>query len=839
IKRHLSTLFPDFAVVDEEPIEGVSKWHELIVAPTYHYHPIKAGNEFAVDPYGQLVHLLDSSGEHYTRIQVIFTPLKDSDLQPYLDLLKDKSQRGLKAQQETIKEKLEGLRKKLPAWGVSIRLLSTNPMLPDQLYRNFLRQYDTNQQSLAPFTEAGNRSSNAWWWSTLSTTELVSLAHFPSNSLLERFETASMKSKLPPESYADNGVVIGTSEARGKTATVTIPEAVRDRHVYVVGKSGTGKSTIIENIARQDIEQGLGVAVIDPHGDMVKHLLDWMPAERVDDCIYFSPKSCPLSLEILTADNEHEIDLLSDDLLTMFRRTSESWGDRMQAILQMTFQTLLRVPGSSFTDISRLLTDETYRAQILSKIDHPQLINFWQHRYDMRQAEPILIRMDRLTTSSALRNVLTQNSNSLNFYDVISEGKIFLADLSKGQMGESTSQLLGSIIVSQIQLAAMRQAQLPAEQRVPFSLFVDEVQNFITGAFTTILSEARKYKLKLSLAHQFVSQLPLEIQKAIFGNVGTMIFFAMSPDDLGAARHELGSFEPVDVANLPKYHALCRPTTAAKDTFSFTTLPPPPFPEQTFTEAIIEQTKERYGTPAAPQPAAPVTAVQATASEPQAQPAAGPASIKLQPAKAEPLTFATNTEKILHYIQQAEYLSQPQIIALTKLQASNASTALKKLVQTGQVKALEDRRPKIYFIGRSCNPTTHNLLVRDLFVKICNSDFAMRGANFAASEPGLNPDLTVEFVAENGQPILTYWELDRGTEGVSELARKAERYAGLATRAGARVGFIFERASDMQIARQTIPHPFIVYGVLSDFTSLRDSAFYAAGAAGEPQTFFN
>jgi len=203
--------------------------------------------------------------------------------------------------------------------------------------------------------------------------------------------------------------------------------------------------------------------------------------------------------------------------------------------------------------------------------------------------------------------VLTQHDSSLNFYDVIRQNKIFLADLSKGTLGESTSHLLGSIIVSQIQLAAMRQAQLPVAQRTAFSLFVDEVQNFTTGAFSTILSEARKYKLRLTLAHQFVSQLPQDIQKAVFGNVGTLVFFAMSPDDLGAARHELGSYDAGDVANLPKYHALCRPATAARDAFSFATLPPAqvdPAAAEEKVSFVISRTQERFKPPVkAPEPA--------------------------------------------------------------------------------------------------------------------------------------------------------------------------------------------------------------------------------------------
>lgn len=326
----------------------------------------------------------------------------------------------------------------------------------------------------------------------------------------------------------------------------------------------------------------------------------------------------------------------------------------------------------------------------------------------------------------------------------------------------------------------------------------------------------------------------------MFGNVGTLIFFAMSPDDLGAARHELGTFEPVDVANLPKYHAFCRPATAARDTFSFATDPPPPLPAKNFTEVIIEQTRREYGTLAV---AADVEMKQPTTTQivqPQqeqpSQQTVSPTIDRRRPAPAQPLTFATNTEKILHFIRQAEYLSQPQIIALTDLLPPNASTALKKLVETAQIKSLDDRRPKIYFIGRTCNPTTHNLLIRDLLVKIYASGFDMRGVKFNEQLSEINPDLAVEFIAEDGTPLLCFFELDRGTEGAAELARKADCYARLSDKQ--RVCFVFERESDMQLARTRINYPFISYAVLDQFTSLRDEAFYAPGASPTLTTFF-
>ncbi len=332
----------------------------------------------------------------------------------------------------------------------------------------------------------------------------------------------------------------------------------------------------------------------------------------------------------------------------------------------------------------------------------------------------------------------------------------------------------------------------------------------------------------------------------------------MSPDDLGAARHELGTFLPEDVANLPKYNALCRPATAAKDTFSFVTYPPPAprADAKNVIRSIIEQTQTEYGSALSKQEAfvETITATYESGSLTTADAVAGErqkpsgetqfdfsAFFRRRPLSGEQPEFATNTEKILHVLRPAEYLSQPQIIALTNLQPSNASTALKKLVDTGQIKTLDDRRPKIYFIGKNCNPTAHNLLVRDLFVKISNSNFAIQSLNFNDQLGDLNPDLTVEFLAagesggwEETTPLLCYFELDRGTEGVAELQRKAERYSRITPLP--RIGFVFERESDLQAARKTIQYPFILYATLDSFSSLEDEAFYAAPGVAAPDT---
>lgn len=806
ILKQIEVSFPEFIVLPYEvPDETRDKEITAVtVEPLMNKKQLKSLREISIDPYRQLFSILSESNE-YVSVQMFIHPNKE-----------DINQAVCKSERREVNDASRF------DWWLGLKIKAERESIIEKVKQNFLGQFeaDKNSWKISETYLSSILDYEMPICGLVSLGTVAALVHFPDKETrLEELETVNMQSKLPPPLYTKGSTVIGVSEAHGKSIDVCLPEEVRDRHTYIVGKSGTGKTTLIESIALQDIKNGFGCAVIDPHGDMIQHIIERIPDDRIQDCVLFSPKECPISLEILAADSDHEIDLLSDDLVTMFRRTSESWGDKMQAILQMTFQTLLRVPGSSFTDISRLLTEKDYREKILSEINHPSLRSFWENRYNMREAEPILIRMDRLTTSGALRQVLTQHERSLNFYDVITEGKILLADLSKGFLGESTSHLIGSVIVSQIQLAAMRQAQLPSEQRVPFSLFVDEVQNFTTDAFSTILSEARKYKLRLTIAHQFVSQLPTDTQKAVFGNVGTMVFFGLSPDDLGAARHELGQYEPSDVANLPKYSALCRPATAARDTFSMTTLPLRARGSRLSTDEIISQTQREYERRSE-------FIEESIKSSPQNeildQPADPVLKLFKRPAYRPPISFPTNTEKIMYFLQKAEYLSQPQIIALTNLQPSNASTALKKLVETKQIKTLDDRRPKIYHIGK-CNPTPHNLLVRDLFVKIFNSKLAIRTVNFNKIFPGLNPDLSVEFIDKSGDSFESYFEVDRGTEGVSELVAKADRYAALAP--SARVGFIFQSVLDLQLAVKTITSDQISYALIDDFRTLNDLVF--------------
>jgi len=834
IQDQLQLHFREFTIL---PLSGsdlpeLPELHFFCAWPAFAYDSFKVSNDFAIDPYQQLFTILAAgASEDYISVLFSFAPIDNAAVRMITEHITHPN----------FTEVMRLLEKKQPLWFAGLSVFASNPTVLEQIKAKFMKQYETPGQRwniLGTVVVEEKEESDSR--GLVSTSELAALVHFPDKTVdCELLETASMKSKLPPALYTASGIPIGQSEARGQTKTVTLSESIRDRHVYLVGKSGTGKSTILLNAAVADIQAGRGLAVIDPHGDLAEGLLDRIPAERIQDTIYadFRDKEHPIALNILDAQSEDEIDLLAEDLLITFKRTTDSWGDKMHAILLNTFHTLLRAPGATFVDITTLITNQAFRERILAQINNPQLSNYWEHEFTgyAREAQPILTRMHKFTLNSSLYTILSQAQSSLNFYDIIDEQKIFLANISKGKLGTDTSKLLGSILVSQIQLAAMRQAALPQEFRKSFYLYVDEFQNFTSSAFETILSEARKYKLCLTLAHQFIGQLDAETRGAIFGNVGTKILFSLSPQDAQVVHYELGSFEAQDLINLPNFSALCVPATSAKDTFSFKSFPPPKNLEPSNRPAVIEHTRTQYASrPQAPAPP-PEATPRAAGPGPDPEPlAARPA--RKAPAPALPIEFASVQDKVLHFVQVAEYLSTPQIIQLCNLQPSNASTNLAALIKAGRLKEYPNQRPKIYHVGKSCNPTQHNLSIRDLFVKIQTSGYEIAEVKFTLTLGNLNPDLAVDFLAEDQSLIKTFWEYDTGTEPHSELLKKVERY--LPHSKDSLITFVFDTQRRLDQVAKSIPAPYVTYAVLTDFQTLNDAAFRSASGGQAQRAFF-
>jgi hypothetical protein len=726
---------------------------------------------------------------------------------------------------------------KQPPWLVAIELYSTNRELLKAIESGFVRQYETmhrywREGDVYAVSAIQRQKQFSDTWTLLSADELAAFAHFPNGDFgFDRLETANMKTKLPPDLFTTGEVQLGESQARGITKPVTLPDSIRDRHLYIVGKSGTGKSTLITNLALQDIQRGAGVCVIDPHGDLVEDLLKYIPQERVTDTIYLEAKdeAHPVTLDVLNAKTSQEFALLASDLQTTFRRQSETWGEKMDNLLRYTLHTLVQTEGATFFDISRILQNEPYRKEVVSKLTFPPLVDFWQNSFAAHKEAiaPIITRMGKFVLSP-LYGMLKAPRGRLNLFDVIQNKKILLVNLK--EIGEQEAQLLGSILVSQLQLAVTRRASIPKLERHPYYLYVDEFQNFTTSAFEKILSEARKYQLCLTFAHQFISQLTESQRDAIFGNVGTMIMFGVGDKDANSLRSQLGSFEPTDLFNLPPYTALCRPATKAADTFCFTTLAPPK-QQQNFAEDIITHTRTAY-----------------TEGEPTEQAAATtPPPPAPQPPPVTPVPSAPKTrkEKILYYLSLAAYLSNQQIIELCFADLAtegskkkSASVALSELEAAGKLGSMVFEKEKIVFVSKKPNVTKHNLAVRDLFVKIAKSDLEIISAKFYSelNQAGLlNPDLEIYFAGEDGS-IRTFWEYDAGTEGNKELLTKVARY--LPYRDTARVAFIFDSPARLNSFRKVANDDFITYAVLHDFTTLHDTAFLpplAAARAATPQ----
>lgn len=358
---------------------------------------------------------------------------------------------------------------------------------------------------------------------------------------------------------------------------VKIPESLRTRHVYMVGKSGTGKTTLIANMIRQDLEAGHGIAVIAPEQEMIlEEILPFIPASRYDDIIYVNPADteAPVPFNPLAIEEGEDLDLKADEILTVLHRLMGEHGasPRMDAILRHTIYALLQVPGSTFLDIPKILEDDEYRAKVLARLTDETDLHFWTHTYPAYPKDahlPIVNRISRFLRPKPVRSILCTPGKSLSIRKAMDEGKIVLFNLSDGILGEMNAQLLGQLVVAKLQLAAMSRADTPKERRRPFHVYIDEFQSFCGVAGTSyekILSRARKYGLGLVLAHQQTGQIPDSLLKEILGNVSTMISFNVGATDARRVANEmvgqqLGEAVPLDhtkLLHLDCGQAFCR-----------------------------------------------------------------------------------------------------------------------------------------------------------------------------------------------------------------------------------------------------------------------------------------
>ncbi len=358
---------------------------------------------------------------------------------------------------------------------------------------------------------------------------------------------------------------IGITNWRNQNRVFGIKEQDRLGHIYCLGKTGVGKSTLLLNMAIADIEQGKGVGIIDPHGDLAEEILNYIPKERIKDVIYFNAGDTeyPIAFNPLYDVQEQDRYLVAATIVTTLKKLwADSWGPRLEHILRNTLLSLSYYSESTLLDIVPMLTNYEFRKKVLYAVPVVSILDFWQKEFEPLSPQlknefiaPIVNKVGLFTAHPIIRNILGQQKSTISISGIMNTKKIFIANLSKGVLGEAGTQLLGSLLVTQFQTASLGRATRPTHTRTPFYLYIDEVHSFITKSFADILSESRKYGLSLFLTHQFIDQLPEEIRQSIIGNVGTLVTFRIGAADARVLAEEFFPiFTETDLINLPRYH---------------------------------------------------------------------------------------------------------------------------------------------------------------------------------------------------------------------------------------------------------------------------------------------
>lgn len=446
----------------------------------------------------------------------------------------------------------------------------------------------------------------------LNADELLGFVHLPSKEVrtpkLSRVLTKTRAAPKRPQS--EDGFLLGYNGHAGQTTEVRLTTEERVRHMHVIGASGTGKSTMLFNLIREDIENGEGVAVLDPHGDLVDRILGVIPLERLGDVVLVDPsdETHSVGFNILSAHSDLEKNLLASDLVSVFQRLSTSWGDQMGSVLSNAILAFLESSqGGTLADLRRFLIEPAFREKFLATVADPDIVYYWRKGFPQlsgnKSIGPVLTRLDTFLSPKPIRYMVSQKENRLDFADILDTGKIFLAKLPQGQMGKENAFLLGSLLVSKFQQLAMSRQAQRAESRRPFWLYVDEFQNFITPSMAEILSGARKYRLGLILAHQELRQLERdrEVASAVLSNPYTRIVFRVGDADARTLEGGFANFEARDLQNLGTGEAVCRIEKAEGDFTLRVQLPEEPDAEaaERTRRAVIAASRKRYATPRA------------------------------------------------------------------------------------------------------------------------------------------------------------------------------------------------------------------------------------------------
>lgn len=452
--------------------------------------------------------------------------------------------------------------------------------------------------------------------SILSTTELASLYHFPlPTTATPNIVWRGARAAAAPGGLPTSGVLLGANVYRGIETPVYLSESDRRRHLYLIGQTGTGKTTLFLNMIIQDILAGHGVGVVDPHGDLIEEILNFIPPERQKDVILFDPRDreMPLGFNILEAKDPNQKDLIVNEVVQILQKLAarlnpESIGPMFEHYLRNALLALVEDPEATLLDVPRMFVDEAFRTKVLAKNVNPTVLQFWKQEFAQSQRGQmsadmlsyVISKLGRFISNETVRNIIGQSHSSFDVREIMDSQKILLCNLSKGQLGDINSDLLGFVLVSKIQIAALGRANIPEKDRKDFYLYLDEFQNFTTDSIATILSEARKYRLNLNLTHQFIKQLDDSIKDAVFGNVGTILSYRIGVEDAEFMEKQFAPvFSEYDLVNLRRFTAVVRllANGTPERAFSLSSSPAPQTGNPEIATRVREQSRATYGRP--------------------------------------------------------------------------------------------------------------------------------------------------------------------------------------------------------------------------------------------------
>lgn len=752
-----------------------------------HFFPLKT--DFKLDPYAVLLSNLNSVKQGAAALQILFEPVKNNwveniriacrseydpnksvfdDLPNLIKLVNEKTSRTLLV--------------------VSIRLIATSQDLLKRV-ENFLGQYSNENNSFVrldkdyPASSALKRTNHAPGI-ILNSEELAALIHLPDPQIAVPKLTRAKKSTPPPQMDKSlAGISLGNNTYQGKITPVSISFEWATRHVAIFGGTGAGKTNLLGHLFSQFIEK-VGCAFLDPNGDASQEFLSLIPKDYIDKVIYFDPIKNPLAINPLAIRYPSQIEITTVNLLTALKRLfdSSSWGPRLEYILRKSIKTLLLAGNKTLLDIPPLLTDKNYRTQILSSITDPELLNFWQNSFPklgLNALLPILNKLSVLLDSDIIKPIISNPQPDIDFEDVMNSQAIFIANLSKGAIGEKNSHILGSFIQSRIQMAVMSRANIPINERKPFVIIIDEFHNYADSAnvdsINSLLSEARKYKVSLITATQFLSQVDKRIKDAIFGNVGTLVCLRVGIDDSQVLMKELGQYTAEDILNLQVGEAIVR-MGAAKDSFN---LQIPLLKKQAndYSQEILKRAKQRKAAIPSP-PSSPHQAVVPT-TVPSSHPTTtsstiptSPPMINLPPDEKKLLEFLFKNPKPLPFTKLANEMN----ISTRQLYKLAGSLSQKDLVTETEINLTAKTRKSRIIILTSNGITTlgHSSPVgkggetHKYFQRLIK-DFAEKQGYTVDIEKHLGNQETVDLNLEDGDEKVAV-EISITTDAANEIA---------------------------------------------------------------------